>query len=119
MQSAIESITSFVPSYYDLVITDIRTKSPNGLQLHHRIKSIDPNLKVILVSVLDAVEELVSVLPGRAREDIIRKPVNEQEFVNRIKDVLSKVHVESRLAPSNNNSTARSNRERYLRAFFM
>lgn len=90
-KSALESIVSVGPSYYDLVVTDIRMKSLNGLQLYHKIRSTDPDLKVVFVSALDAIEELVSVLPGVTARDIIKKPVSEQEFVSRIKGALDKV----------------------------
>ncbi|HEX7031499.1 MAG TPA: response regulator [Nitrososphaera sp.] len=104
-KSAVESIISIGPSYYDLAIADVRMKSLNGLQLYHRIKSIDPNLKVIFVTALDAVEELVSILPGASSKDVIRKPVNEQEFVKKVKEALRDVHVESRRASPNSTTT--------------
>ena len=91
-KSALANIKSVGSLHYDLVITDIRMKSLNGLQLYHKIRTIDPGLKVIFVSALDAVEELVSVLPGVTGRDIIKKPVNEQEFVKTAKDALSRAH---------------------------
>jgi two-component system response regulator ChvI len=48
----------------------------NGLQLYYRLKAINPNVKVLFVSALDAAEEMVSILPGVKIEDIIQKPVN-------------------------------------------
>jgi|GEM_PF-249181 len=101
-KSAVENITSIGPSYYDLAIIDIRMKSLNGLQLYHRIKSIDPKLRVIIVTALDAVEELVSILPGASIKDVIKKPVDEQEFVKKVEEVLRGVRVESLRALSNN-----------------
>lgn len=87
-KSALQNIASIGPAYYDLIITDIRMKSLNGLQLFHGVRSIDPNVKIIFVSALDAVEELVSVLPGVTNKDIIKKPIEEQEFIRIIKEAI-------------------------------
>jgi DNA-binding response OmpR family regulator len=47
-------------------------------------------IKIIFVSALDAADELISMLPGvKVDYDIIRKPVNRENFVNKIKAVLS------------------------------
>lgn len=99
-KSALENITSIGPSYYDLVVTDIRMESMNGLQLYHKIKSVDPNLKVMFVSALDAVKELVSVLPGITSKDVIKKPVSQQEFVRAIRNALSKAPSGKSVSPS-------------------
>ena len=71
--------------YYDLVITDIRMPKLNGLQLYQRIKSIDNTINVIFVSGLDFVQELVSIFPNLNLNNIIRKPVTKEEFLNKVK----------------------------------
>lgn len=87
-KSALQNLASVGPSYYDLVITDIRMKSLNGLQLFQGIKSIDPDAKIVFISALDAIEELVSILPGVTKKDIIRKPIGEQEFLKVVNQAL-------------------------------
>lgn len=72
-------------SYYDLVILDIRMPNLNGLQLFYRLKAIDMNIKILFVSALDAAEELTSILPGIEFDDVIRKPVNIDHLINKIK----------------------------------
>ena len=77
-------------SYYDLVLLDIRMPDINGLQLYYKLKAINMAIKIMFVSALDAADELISMLPGvRVDYDIIRKPVNRENFVNKIKAVLS------------------------------
>jgi DNA-binding response OmpR family regulator len=62
----------------------------NGLQLYYKLKAINMAVKIMFVSALDAADELISMLPGvKVDYDIIRKPVNRENFVNKIKSVLS------------------------------
>jgi CheY-like chemotaxis protein len=77
------------PSHYNLAILDIRMPGLNGLQLYYRLKAINRNIKILFVSALDAVPELVSILPDvKATNDIIKKPVALDDFINAVKIVL-------------------------------
>jgi two-component SAPR family response regulator len=56
----------------------------NGLQLYKKIKEIDHNIKVIFISALEATEELVSVLEGLKKVDVIKKPVDRRRFIEKV-----------------------------------
>ena len=88
-----EALTHFAklsPSYYKLAILDIRMPGLNGLQLYYRLKAINRHIKILFVSALDAVPELVSILPDvKNSDDIIRKPVANHELVRAVKKVVS------------------------------
>ncbi len=75
-------------SYYDLVITDIRMPGLNGLQLYQKIKAIDNTIKVVLVSALDALQEIASIFPELDFRNIIRKPSNQEDFLDKVKAAL-------------------------------
>jgi DNA-binding response OmpR family regulator len=75
-------------NYFDLVIADIRMPKLNGLQLFQKIRKLNPNVKVIFVSALDAAEEIASVLPIKP-SSIVKKPVERREFANLVKMILS------------------------------
>jgi two-component system, OmpR family, response regulator ChvI len=75
-------------SYYNLVVMDMRMPDLNGLQLYYRLTAINMAIKVLFVSGLDAIEELVSVLPSTNYNNIIRKPVEKEYFINKIRSVL-------------------------------
>jgi CheY-like chemotaxis protein len=77
------------PRKYDLVLTDIRMKPVNGLQVYQRVKMANPDAKVIFISALDAAEELVSVFPGVKAQDVIRKPIELEAFMNIVKSAIS------------------------------
>ncbi|MCD6037421.1 MAG: hypothetical protein K0S67_1309 [Nitrososphaeraceae archaeon] len=76
-------------SYYDLVITDIRMPGLNGLQLYQKIKAIDNTIKVVLVSALDALQEMASIFPELDFRNIIRKPLNQEDFLEKVKAALA------------------------------
>src|SRR5262249_9304229 len=81
-----EAFTHFVnvnPSHYNLAILDIRMPGLNGLQLYYRLKAVNRNIKILFVSALDAVPELISILPDvKATNDFIKKPVALDDFIS-------------------------------------
>jgi two-component system, OmpR family, response regulator ChvI len=89
-QEALNHFAEANHSYYDLVLLDIRMPGINGLQLYYKLKAINMAIKIMFVSALDAADELISMLPDvKVDYDIIRKPVNRENFVNKVKAVLS------------------------------
>ena len=88
-----EAFTHFVnvdPSRYKMAILDIRMPGLNGLQLYYRLKAINRNIKILFVSALDAVPELVSILPDvKTTNDIIKKPVALDDFIRTVKIALT------------------------------
>jgi FixJ family two-component response regulator len=87
-------ITHFVQlkkiDYYELAILDIRMPVINGIQLYQILKIINPNMKVIFVTALDAVTELTSMFNIK-EVDIIKKPCSLDQFIKKINDVVLKV----------------------------
>ena len=76
------------PSYYQLVLLDIRMPRLNGLQLFNTIKTLSPNTKIIFCSALDIVEEVVSITPDIGYNIIIKKPVEREYFISKINSIL-------------------------------
>jgi class 3 adenylate cyclase/CheY-like chemotaxis protein len=72
-----------------LVILDIRMKNLNGFQLHQQIKAIDPTIKILFVTALDILDELLIIVPGLSTEQIMRKPVDKDIFINTVKKLLN------------------------------
>jgi DNA-binding response OmpR family regulator len=83
-----EALEDFAPGRYDLVITDIRMPGMNGLDLYQRIKSADPQARVIFLSAYDASSAELG-LARRLDPDavIIYKPVGMRDFLARVKTV--------------------------------
>lgn len=87
-----EALIHFVqsdPAYYGLVILDIRMPHLNGLQLFYKIREIDHKIKIIFVSALDGAAELVSLLPDLREENIMKKPVDQTIFLEKVERILS------------------------------
>jgi CheY-like chemotaxis protein/predicted transcriptional regulator len=76
------------PRLYDLIILDIRMENLNGLQLYQCMKAINPTSKLLFASALDAAKELTSVLPDIQSQDIIKKPVDRENFIKTVKIAL-------------------------------
>ena len=72
-----------------LVVLDIRMKNLNGFQLHQQIKSIDPTIKVLFITALDILDELLSIVPGVSKDQIMRKPVDKKVFTNTVKKIIN------------------------------
>ena len=88
-----EAFAHFVnvnPSRYNLAVLDMRMPGLNGLQLYYRLKAVNRNLKILFVSALDALPELISILPDvKTTNDIIKKPVALDDFIRAVKIALT------------------------------
>ena len=83
--NALQAFARSKIGHFDLVILDIRMPSMNGLQLYRRLKAIDPDIKIVFLTALDATEELVSVLDGISSVDVMTKPVYSGPFLQKIR----------------------------------
>ena len=72
-------------SRFDLVILDLRMPSLNGVELYTKLKVISQDIKILFLSALDVPPELVSLLPDGKQDDILRKPIATEDFINAVK----------------------------------
>ena len=56
----------------------------NGIKLYSKFKVIKSNVKILFVSALNAVGELLSLFPEIKDSDILRKPVESQQLLDKI-----------------------------------
>lgn len=77
------------PKLYDMVITDIRMPGINGLELYRIFKLLDGNVKIVLVTALDILDELKSMIPEIRMEQVIRKPIERNVLLGRVKTILA------------------------------
>ena len=72
--------------YYKLAITDIRMPYINGIQLSQMLKILNPSIKIMFITSLDVANELSSIFSEVKPQDIIRKPVEGNQFVQMVND---------------------------------
>jgi CheY-like chemotaxis protein len=82
---ALGHFTIMDPYHYDLVIMDIRMPGLNGIQLYSKIKVMNPDIKVFILSALDAVDELLSIFPDIKSSEILKKPIEPHDLLTKVK----------------------------------
>ncbi|MDQ3083914.1 MAG: response regulator [Thermoproteota archaeon] len=90
--NSIEAFTHFTeksPYFYDLILMDIRMPGINGIQLYRKLRAINPYAKILLISALDVVHELIESIPGINMKEIIRKPIEPEDFILKIKSIIN------------------------------
>jgi DNA-binding response OmpR family regulator len=60
----------------------------NGIKLYFKFKAINPEIKILFLSALDAIEDLISVLPDIKSCDVVRKPILLKYLLSKIKTIL-------------------------------
>ena len=86
---AFKHVTEKSPYLYDLILMDIRMPGINGIQLYRKLRAINPHAKILLVSALDVVHELIESIPGINMKEIIRKPIEPEDFILKIKSTIN------------------------------
>ena len=87
-REALDHFSRTNPSFYDLIISDIRMPEINGLELYLSLKAIKNDVKVLFASCIELAEEILSVMPGVRREQLIKKPVEQEVLIDLVKKAI-------------------------------
>jgi DNA-binding NtrC family response regulator len=69
------------PRGYQVVLTDVRMPEMNGFQLSRQIKSINPDVKIILMTGFEInFDEIKKVIPSVKIDGLIKKPISLEKF---------------------------------------
>ena len=84
------ALTDYKAGMYDLLLFDIRMPGMNGFELHYKIQKIDDKVKVCYICAyeLDYIR-LTETFPSLKTECLIKKPVDIDDLVKRVKAELA------------------------------
>ena len=83
-QDALQSFKSNAESYC-LVLSDIRMPSLSGIQLSRKLKEVNPNVKVVLMTAFEIRDdEFSKVFPSTQVDGFVQKPVGIKELTDKI-----------------------------------
>jgi CheY-like chemotaxis protein len=94
-KSVLKHLSDKNPLYYKLAITDIRMPNINGIQLYQILKILNPSIKIIFLTALDAVNELASIYPEIKPSDIMKKPIDPELFVKTVNDKVNSIGIKT------------------------
>jgi DNA-binding NtrC family response regulator len=83
-QEALQSFKSDAESYC-LVVSDIRMPSLSGIQLSKKVKEVNPNVKVVLMTAFEIRDiEFSKVFPSTQIDGFVQKPVGIKDLTDKI-----------------------------------
>lgn len=85
---ALNHILTKSVSFYDLIVMDIRMPGINGIQLYYKLKAINPDANILIISALDILQEIIDSMLGVDTENIIKKPIEAEDFTVKIESIL-------------------------------
>ena len=105
-ESASEALTRLAERRWNLALVDIKMPGIDGIELQRRLREIDPDLLVIIMTGYASVETAVQALKNGAY-DYVTKPFDPDDIANLVRNALSHRRASSsRLPPSGIDSSA-------------
>jgi len=92
-ESASEALTRVAESRWDVALVDIKMHGTDGIELQRRLRDIDPELLVIIMTGYASVETAVAALKNGAY-DYVTKPLDPDEIAHLLKNALSHKHTQ-------------------------
>jgi len=85
------ALSNFKPDYYDLVILDIIMPTMNGFVFYQRIRDLDTGVKACFLTASETSQQEFEkgIYPIVVKEELlIRKPIQNQDLLERVKKIL-------------------------------
>ncbi len=87
-EEALQSFKSDAESYC-LVVSDMRMPALSGIQLSKKVKEINPNVKVVLMTAFEIRgNEFSKVFPSTQVDGFVQKPIGIKELTNKILSII-------------------------------
>jgi CheY-like chemotaxis protein len=84
------ALNNFKPGLYDLIMIDIALPKMNGFELSYKIRKLDDRVKICFLTAGEMYYEEIrkEAFPELDTNCFIRKPVANEDFIRRVKNVL-------------------------------
>src|ERR1035441_2112235 len=83
----------------DLVLLDVNMPGMGGIETCRRIRSVSPNVGIVMLTVRDTEEDTVAALEAGA-DDYVTKPFRSRELLARVSALLRRARGERPAGPS-------------------
>src|SRR5947199_6953394 len=90
-EGANDALTRLADRRWDLALVDIRMRGTDGIELQRRMREIDPELIVIIMTGYASVDTAVTALKNGAY-DYITKPLDPDDVAHLVQKALSHKH---------------------------
>lgn len=81
-----DSADDYISSnYFDFVLTDFKIKDRTGLEILQRVKEINPNIPVVVMTAYGTIEDAVNLVK-QGLFDYVQKPINLPELLHIIEN---------------------------------
>jgi len=87
-ESAGGALTRMAEGHWDLALLDIKMRGTDGIELQRRLRELDPDLIVIMMTGYASVETAVAALKNGAY-DYVSKPLDPDEIAHLVKKALA------------------------------
>ena len=87
-EGAADALTRLADRKWDLALVDIRMRGTDGIELQRRLREIDPDLVVIIMTGYASVDTAVTALKNGAY-DYITKPLDPDDVAHLVRNALS------------------------------
>jgi DNA-binding NtrC family response regulator len=87
-EEALQSFKCDAESYC-VVVSDMRMPALSGIQLARKVKEINPNVKVVLMTAFEIRDnEFSKVFPSTSVDGFVQKPIGIKELTNKILSII-------------------------------
>jgi PleD family two-component response regulator len=85
------ALNNFISGLYDLIMIDVTMPKMNGFELYHKIRKLDDKVKVCFLTAGEMYDEEIrkESFPELDINCFIRKPIANQDLIQRVKDFLN------------------------------
>jgi DNA-binding NtrC family response regulator len=92
-ENARDALTRLAEQRWDAALVDIKMRGTDGIELQRRMREIDPDLMVIMMTGYASVETAVTALKNGAY-DYVTKPLDPDDLAHLVKRALAHRHAE-------------------------